>query len=229
MGTNKDITSDTKKLVVHLYYNRGRKQADIASDLLISLSSVEKILGRYRRDTEGLHVPPTLRVPGRRRILQTVDVDLLIGLIERTPDMYLYEMQQELLQLCNINVSLHVIWRALRRRGYTRKRVSRVAAQRDEQARANFQIYMALTYRADQLVFVDEAACNRATTKRGWAWAREGERARRHDIYIRGINLFLGIRFFPPSLWMGCYISTCSLGHTKHRISIALSTACLTI
>ena len=36
-GTKKDIPDDTKKLVVHLYYNRHRKQADIAADLQICL------------------------------------------------------------------------------------------------------------------------------------------------------------------------------------------------
>ncbi|KAJ7915698.1 hypothetical protein B0H13DRAFT_1580268, partial [Mycena leptocephala] len=80
--------------------------------------------------------------------------------VERTPDIYLHEMQAELRELCDVDVSLASIWCALRRRGYTRKRVSRVAAQRDEEARANYQIYMATTYRAEQLVFVDEAACN---------------------------------------------------------------------
>ncbi|KAF8148746.1 hypothetical protein K438DRAFT_1468724, partial [Mycena galopus ATCC 62051] len=80
--------------------------------------------------------------------------------IQRTPDMYLFEMQAELRERCDVNVCLWTIWTALRRRGYTRKRVSRVAAQRDEQARTNFEIYMATTYRANQLVFVDEAACN---------------------------------------------------------------------
>ncbi|KAJ7677374.1 hypothetical protein B0H17DRAFT_1139722 [Mycena rosella] len=30
MGTHKDILSEKKKLVIHLYHNRGRKQADIA-------------------------------------------------------------------------------------------------------------------------------------------------------------------------------------------------------
>lgn len=63
-----------------------------------------------------------------------------------------------------------------------------MAAQRDEEGRTNYQIHMTTTYRADQLVFVDEAACNRATTKRGWAWAPIGEQARRHDVYIRGIK-----------------------------------------
>ncbi|KAF8203434.1 hypothetical protein K438DRAFT_1476005, partial [Mycena galopus ATCC 62051] len=80
--------------------------------------------------------------------------------IERTPDIYLVEMQMELLDVCDVDVSIYTIWRALKRRGFTRKQVSRVAAQRDEEARTNFEIYMTMTYTADQLVFVDEAACN---------------------------------------------------------------------
>ncbi|KAJ7934401.1 hypothetical protein B0H13DRAFT_1573531, partial [Mycena leptocephala] len=80
--------------------------------------------------------------------------------IQRTPDMYLHEMQAQLREVCNVDVCLWTVWTALRRRGYTRKRVSRVAAQCDEQARTNFEIYMATTYWANQLVFVDEAACN---------------------------------------------------------------------
>ncbi|KAJ7661104.1 hypothetical protein B0H17DRAFT_953832 [Mycena rosella] len=123
MGTHKNISSEKKKLVIHLYHNRGRKQADIARDLNISLSSVEKILGRYRRDTQGLHAPPTLRVRGRPRILKTANVDFIVGLVERTPDIYLYEIQAELEELCDVEASLVSIWRALRRRGYTRKRV----------------------------------------------------------------------------------------------------------
>ncbi|KAJ7290729.1 hypothetical protein C8J57DRAFT_997355, partial [Mycena rebaudengoi] len=79
---------------------------------------------------------------------------------QRTPDMYLHEMQAELRERCGVDACLWTIWAALRRRGYTRKRVSRVAAQRDEEACMNFEIYMAMTYHAEQLVFVDEAACN---------------------------------------------------------------------
>ncbi|KAJ7631500.1 hypothetical protein B0H17DRAFT_899425, partial [Mycena rosella] len=79
---------------------------------------------------------------------------------QRTPDIYLHEMQQELRELCDVEASLVAIWRALRHRGYTRKRVSRVAVQRDTNGRDNYMIYMTTTYHADQLVFVDEAACN---------------------------------------------------------------------
>ncbi|KAJ7366398.1 hypothetical protein DFH08DRAFT_679288, partial [Mycena albidolilacea] len=112
--------------------------------------------------------------------------------IERTPDLYLYKMQEQLRELCDIEVSLLTIWRALQRRGFNRKQVSRlssflpftntrwvsrVAAQRDENPRDNYQYHIFTTYCADQLVFVDEAACNCSTTKWGWAWAPCGEQA----------------------------------------------------
>ncbi|KAJ7280646.1 hypothetical protein C8J57DRAFT_1057586, partial [Mycena rebaudengoi] len=45
------------------------------------------------------------------------------GLVQRTPDIYLREMQQVLRELCNVDASILSIWRALRRRGYTRKQV----------------------------------------------------------------------------------------------------------
>jgi transposase len=138
-GNKKNISDETKQDVIHLRYNRHRKQVDIASDLRISLSSVKKILGSYRRDSQGLRVP-TLRVRGRPRILQTADVDVspstqaflrdpqffqfVIGLVTRTPDIYLHEIQAELRELCGVDTCLSSIWTALRRRGYKRKRVS---------------------------------------------------------------------------------------------------------
>ena len=38
----------------------------------------------------------------------------------------------------------------------------------------------------NQLVFVDESACNQNTTKRVMAWAPIGSRAHRRDFFIRG-------------------------------------------
>ncbi|KAJ7700416.1 hypothetical protein B0H17DRAFT_925474 [Mycena rosella] len=47
---------------------------------------------------------------------------------------------------------------------------------------------MTTTYRADQLVFIDEATCNRNTAKQAWAWVPIGEHAWRHNVYIRRIK-----------------------------------------
>jgi transposase len=74
-GNKKGISDETKRHVIHMFHIRKSKQADIARDLRICLSSVEKILARYRRESEGLHVP-TLRVRGRPRALGAADVDV---------------------------------------------------------------------------------------------------------------------------------------------------------
>ncbi|KAJ7201415.1 hypothetical protein GGX14DRAFT_571542 [Mycena pura] len=100
MGRKKSILDELKRLMVHLCYNCSQKQANIAHDLNICLSSLEKILGRY-----------------------LTDVDFIIGLIQRTPDMYLYEIQAEFMEVCGINTLLATIWRALSLRGFTRKQV----------------------------------------------------------------------------------------------------------
>ena len=64
--------------------------------------------------------------------------------------------------------------------------VTRQALERNEDIRAEFQIHIAENYEPEQLVFVDETACNRTTTKRRYAWSPIGTRARRHDYFIRG-------------------------------------------
>jgi hypothetical protein len=64
--------------------------------------------------------------------------------------------------------------------------VSRSAVERNEERRAEYQVLVSEQYRPDQLVFVDESAYNRVTTKRPWAWAPIGSRARIHDYFIHG-------------------------------------------
>ena len=53
---------------------------------------------------------------------------------------------------------------------------------------------MAFQYSADQLVFVDESACDRHTYLRGKAWALEGHQAVRKQVFLRGK------RYVPPPL-----------------------------
>jgi hypothetical protein len=64
--------------------------------------------------------------------------------------------------------------------------VSRVALERNEDLRDRYQMFIAKNFRPDQLVFVDESASNRITTRRGMAWSPIGTRARRHDYFVRG-------------------------------------------
>jgi hypothetical protein len=64
--------------------------------------------------------------------------------------------------------------------------VTRPALERNEDKRAEYQIKVATAYLPEQLVFLDESACNRNATKRDYAWAPINGRARRHDYFVRG-------------------------------------------
>jgi len=62
----------------------------------------------------------------------------------------------------------------------------RPALERNEDKRADYQIKVATEYLPEQLVFLDESACNRNATRRDYAWAPINGRARRHDYFVRG-------------------------------------------
>jgi len=47
----------------------------------------------------------------------------MLGLLEHSPDMYLDEIQEELLTKHEIDISLSTIWRTLKRLGMTSKKV----------------------------------------------------------------------------------------------------------
>jgi len=126
--------------------------------------------------------------------------------IERSPDALLSELQDALWDIYEEDVSAQTVLRTLLRRGLTRKKVrghllvflvarsyypiqwklSREAVERNENVRDAYHAFVGLNYRADQLVFVDESACNRHTTKRLLGWATLGNRAQRRDFFIRG-------------------------------------------
>jgi transposase len=76
---------------------------------------------------------------GRPRALNALDIAYLEGLIERTPDLYLSELKAILEEMREVEVSQETIRRSLLRRGFTRKRVSRPALERNEDWRAEFR------------------------------------------------------------------------------------------
>jgi len=63
--------------------------------------------------------------------------------------------------------------------------MTRPALERDEELRSRFRLRM-LEYAPDDLVFVDESACNRNTFVRMYGRAPRGLRAQRHNFFVRG-------------------------------------------
>jgi hypothetical protein len=65
-------------------------------------------------------------------------------------------------------------------------KVSRSAVERSELLRSQYQLIVGEKFTPEMLVFLDEAACNRHTTNRTYAWALSSQRARRRDFFVRG-------------------------------------------
>ncbi len=120
----------------------------------------------------------------------------------RRNDRYLEELREELEKRCVVKVSDATIWRTLHRVGFRFERgkfsltsrckllkpfkITKHAAERNEFLRAQYRITIGENYKPEQLVFVDESACDRRTYLRNRAWALEGLRACRKQYFARG-------------------------------------------
>jgi len=121
----------------------------------------------------------------RNKHLRDIDVEFLLGTVQKTPDLYLDELREILAQNCGVHVSLSSVWRTLRSAGFTMKKITRVAAERSASKRLEYLARIG-QYEARQLVFVDESSVDRRTTYRGRAWSIKGTKAQRKAFFVRG-------------------------------------------
>lgn len=85
-----------------------------------------------------------------------------------------------------VQASVSCISASIHRCGYSRKKLSVPATERDEALRTEFRNVCAANFMPEQLVFVDETHTNRITSHRRYGWARTGDRSRRRDFFVRG-------------------------------------------
>ncbi|KAJ7195146.1 hypothetical protein C8J57DRAFT_1034312, partial [Mycena rebaudengoi] len=82
----------------------------IAKSNGVSVRTIQRVTKRWR--TTGQVAKRSIAI-GRPRILSSMDVSYLEGLVERTPDIYLSELQSYLEAARDIHVSEDTIQRAL--------------------------------------------------------------------------------------------------------------------
>ncbi|KAF8578853.1 hypothetical protein K439DRAFT_1526968 [Ramaria rubella] len=88
----------------------------------LSLRTVQSILALHCQ-TGNVVKPPKGKKKGCRA-LTAAQVDFLQGSLNRSYDLYLGELWDSLEQVCGVSVSLPMVWRSLRRSGWTMKKVS---------------------------------------------------------------------------------------------------------
>jgi transposase len=133
-GNRRHIPRDRKELIVSL--SARYSPSNIARICNVSPRTVYRTLELWLRTGNIVNTP---LVPGRPRTLNNLDIAVscqhwvkctltfdpqyLEACIERTPDIYVSELKEELEEACGVGVSESTIKRTLRRRGFARKRV----------------------------------------------------------------------------------------------------------
>ncbi|VDC07111.1 unnamed protein product [Peniophora sp. CBMAI 1063] len=130
-------------------------------------------------------VTPKTGTRGRPRLMLREDLQYLLKLIRANPTYFL----DELLDLTRKNrfISVHftTIFNELKRLRVSRKKLRRIAAERDELARAAYVGRMA-QYLPEELGFIDEVSKDERTLGRHYGRALMGLRAEAEQPFVRG-------------------------------------------
>ena len=130
-------------------------------------------------------VAPSSSLHGRIRSLDRNDVQYLIQLIHQNPDYFL----DELLDLLKTNrfISVHytTIHAELTRLNVSRKKLQRIAIERNEDLRALFVTRVA-QYSPEEIGFIDEVSKDERTLSRRYGRSKKGRRASKDEPFVRG-------------------------------------------
>ena len=122
----------------------------MAENLCVDTLTVQRIVAKF--DTTG-QVTKKRYASQNRPVKLTKPVQLVIlQLFIFKPDMYLWEIQQELKFVFNLEVSESSICRLLKKSNFYRKKL---AVQRDEELRSIFAADVAM-YSQQSFIFLDE-------------------------------------------------------------------------
>jgi transposase len=91
------------------------------------------------------------------------------------PSAYLEEMKDFLYDEFDIDAGLTTVWRELERMNYSRKIATKRAKEQSEPLRRVYLARIAEYYTADQIVALDESACNERTGDRKYGWSPRNE------------------------------------------------------
>jgi transposase len=137
-------------------------------------------------------------IPGRPREIGREHDAILLARLEAEPDATVLEHCAWWAEHQGQTVSEVTMWRALRRLGWTHKKKSLAASERNEDARAAWREAVAALNPA-QLVFVDESGTHTSLT-RLYGWAPHDQRATGSVPRNHGKNMTLVAALMPDGL-----------------------------
>jgi transposase len=182
MGFHK-ISADCKLAAIRLFETNQLSLETILECCGFSERTWYRIRELWRNTGNVVRPGKTRR--GRLRNLNTDDVQYLTHLVRCNPDYFLDELLGLLQKNRFISVHYTTIMRELERAGMSRKKLKRIALERDEERRASFIARMA-QYQPEELGFLDETSKDERTTSRRYGRSKKGKRAQKKQVFVRG-------------------------------------------
>ena len=102
-------------------------------------------------------------------------ITVLQSLIAK-PNIYLYEVQEQLFNATGTWVSLSTICRTVHKLGFTRKKLTKIAIQQSDELRGQFMMEISVS-EPEMIVWVDEMGSDRRNAVRSCGFSLRGMRA----------------------------------------------------
>lgn len=117
--------------------------------------------------------PATVR-RGRPPTLRRLHAKGLLDYVNSRPQAYLEEMRDWLYDEYDILTTIWTVYRELERADFSRKLGTKRAIEHSEPIRRVWSARVAQNYIADQIVAIDESACDECTSDRKYGWPPVG-------------------------------------------------------
>jgi len=122
---------------------------------------------------QGLRLAP----PANKKLTAAQHDALLQMIVDADPDQMLHEIAASFLREHFVSLSVADMSREMRRANYTHKKLSYLAYECDRFKADVWQAHLMLTYRMDQLVWIDEFGKRKKPPQRVFGWSLRGKRA----------------------------------------------------
>ena len=149
----------------------GLTYEEVASRLSVDPSTVWRVVQRFEEHST---VDSCYIHEGPPKTLTALDEFITLEAVTNRPAIYLCEIQRLVEQTTGTTISESAICRFLHKNNFSRKKLQRVARQRNEELRAQFSSDCSL-YLPEMLVFIDETGSDRRHTMRKFGYSLVGK------------------------------------------------------
>ena len=182
-GRSSAYSEDLRWRIVWQKYALGQNSSDIAKNLNIHKSTVNRILQRFLNT--GCVSKKTYPEEAVFRKITPVCAMFILNLVISNPSFYLHEIQASVEEFLLIDVSISTIGHFLSSSGFSRQKLRHVALQRDAFERAQYVSDVSV-YSSDMFVFIDETGADRRNVLRKHGYSVRGKSPQSHSLLVRG-------------------------------------------